>query len=145
MAKDGETVTEFLRSRNQNPEDFSRAVAHCKDQMVSRWRAWDATCVESVRDIKRFGDVTVVLKGLKYLSGYPGIRRETITTVFADDRDTIYRVGDVYRDGGYETWDLDRPERDFEKIVDASWKDDKVVVRLRARDGYEDTVTCVAR
>ena len=100
-----------------------------------------------VRDVKRFDEFVVVLMGGRYLSGYPGIRRETVTCVYPDAKCTVYRAEDVYIDGGYQTYHLDRPNRDFKEILGSRWDRDCVVVRLKDPNpkGVVGEVRCVCK
>lgn len=137
------TITAYLLERGQNPEEFSVVIKEFGNKMTSRGGWSETTYASSIRDIKRIGEMVVVLVGKSYLSGYPGIRRSTVTTVFVDGRDTLYHAENVHIDGGYKTQHLDREDEDFREIHGAVVRDDSVAVVVVDRSGNRQYVVAL--
>jgi hypothetical protein len=128
---DAKTFREFLTTRNLNPADFEVVIKHFEDKVSNSYAkkesmAW-YTGGWTLRDVKREGDVIVVLRCHSSSGSTPGIRRETSTTVFVNEVE-LGCERDIYVDGGRQTHHLDRPERNFSRIV--GWERDGSSVKV---------------
>lgn len=130
MSKEPKTITEFLRERGQKPRDFVQIIKARADRAEYSYDNWGTNYTQYIRDIKRFGELEVMLEGKVYFGGYPGVRKETITTVY-EKNGSVHEHEEAYIDGGYQTWHLDNQERDFGEIVNAQKTKRGIVVTLR--------------
>ncbi|PIR46580.1 MAG: hypothetical protein COV07_03555 [Candidatus Vogelbacteria bacterium CG10_big_fil_rev_8_21_14_0_10_45_14] len=133
-----ETITEFLVSRGENPEEFAPVIKRFEDRMrdVSGRNYQKA----DIRDIKRFGEMIAVLLERRYLSGFPGIRCECQVLVFTSGK--TYLGFNTHIDGLYGTRGQDRLEEDYWEILGCSHVGDHISVRLKGRKEHEGTIEC---
>lgn len=132
------TIREFLIERGQNPDEFTRVLDKNEGAASYDWDCYGTKATDYVMDIKRFGELVVVLVRRIYYRGYPGIRRVTLVEVYSDTKEIVCGAEDVFIDGGYQTHHLDRPKRDFEEIVAAEWTNSRILVRVKSKHAEDD-------
>lgn len=135
-----QTIRDFLVERGQNPDDYGRLnldhnVLYSADLYGSH--LWH----KIVLDIKRFGDLVVVMTRVTDYHSHPGVRRSIEAKVYPDKRKAEYRACDVYIDGGRGTYRLDRPERNFTEIVSGKWEGSDILIEVK-NSRVKDTLRC---
>jgi hypothetical protein len=125
------TIRDFLTERNLEHTAFQGVIEHFGDQMGSEssmdFDRFVQHRTSHIRDVRREGKVVVILSdhhswdrymGPHYNKG--GIRRSISVSVFLGNRKVGESERVSYVHGGYQTYHLDHPERDFSRIV--GWK-----------------------
>lgn len=132
------SIREFIAKRGQDPETFKSFLKKFGDNPVKREeKNQSQEFSDSIRDVRRFGDLVVMLSRRVYYRGYPGVRRENHITVLRDDG-KLYYAKNVYVDGECGTFASDHPLNGFESVIDAQLKRsagenvDHIVVRMEA-------------
>ena len=127
------SLTAYLAAkRGLDPANFQNIISYFGDKGVEEGGSYGVTWVSDIKDIKIFDDLIVVLCNTSYLSGWPGIRRETRTLIFrsGESQPSLVCV-DVYVDGARNTRHLDKYDRAFTKILSVRSNDDCVEVRVQ--------------
>jgi hypothetical protein len=128
------TIREFLNERNLNPTDFQAVIDRFEDKANIEYKLAGLESYYSLLDVKREDDIIVVLQRCSRPQRGHGIRRDTKTTVFIKGKEVGSKM-DNYVDGGQRTYHLDRPQRNFSRVI--GWQRDgyNLVVNLGNEQG----------
>lgn len=122
------TIREFLTERGQDPADFAKILGKNDGYLTKKWGCF-GWWIYTIVDIKRCGDMVVVLEHFTLYPDGGGEEREIRVTVYPDTIESVYHAKELYYKSGYSRLSKDHL-RDLHNITRTERMRDKIRVYL---------------